>query len=106
MASMKYGDVRRRFNTSILCGWVSGQDQLPHLNPQDDYVIQESDKLIFLANTGTLVSQHQAPLLFCRGAASYVSLLGWVQTACRQLLCFMRYQLGCQQALGQTPLLG
>ena len=53
MASMKYGDVRRRFNTSILCGWFSGEDRLPHLNPKDDYVFKNSDKLIFLANTGT-----------------------------------------------------
>lgn len=53
MASMKYGDVRRRFNTSILCGWFSGDDRLPHLNPKDDYVFKDNDKLIFLANTGT-----------------------------------------------------
>lgn len=52
MASMKYGDVRRRFNTSILCGWFSEEDRLPHLNPKDDYVFNNNDKLIFLANTG------------------------------------------------------
>ena len=52
LAGMKYGDARRRFNTSILCGWVSEKDSLPHLNPGDDYVFQENDKYIFLANTG------------------------------------------------------
>lgn len=53
MVSMTYGDVRRRFNTSILCGWFSGEERLPHLNPKDDYVFKHNDQLIFLANTGT-----------------------------------------------------
>jgi len=52
MTSMKYGDVRRRFSTSILCGCFSADDRMPHLNPSDDYVFQEDDKLIFLSNTG------------------------------------------------------
>ena len=51
MASMTYGDIRRRFNTSVLCGWFSGDHQ-PHLNPKDDHILQKTDKLIFLANTG------------------------------------------------------
>lgn len=51
MTSMKYGDVRRRFSTSILCGCFSGDDNMPHLNPQDDYIVQQDDKLIFLANS-------------------------------------------------------
>ncbi|DBB14997.1 hypothetical protein WJX82_007629 [Trebouxia sp. C0006] len=51
MTSMKYGDVRRRFSTSILCGCFSADDRMPHLNPSDDYVFQEDDKLIFLSNT-------------------------------------------------------
>ncbi|KAL3158654.1 hypothetical protein ABBQ32_011397 [Trebouxia sp. C0010 RCD-2024] len=51
LAGMTYGDARRRFSTSILCGWVSEKDSLPHLNPGDDYKFQENDKLIFLANT-------------------------------------------------------
>lgn len=54
MTSMKYGDARRRFSTSILCGCFSGDDNMPHLNPQDDYVFQQDDKLIFLANSGQL----------------------------------------------------
>lgn len=52
MTSMKYGDVRRRFSTSILCGCFSADDRMPHLNPGDDYVFKEDDKLIFLSNTG------------------------------------------------------
>lgn len=57
MASMKFGDVRRRFNTSILCGWFSAEDRLPHLNPKDDYVVKKEDKLIFLANSGAMLQR-------------------------------------------------
>ena len=52
LASMKFGDARRRFSSSILCGWVSAHDGLPHLNPKDDYKFKQGDKQIFLSNTG------------------------------------------------------
>ena len=54
LAGMKYGDARRCFNTSVLCGCFSADDTLPHLNPKDDHVFQQNDKLIFLSNTGLL----------------------------------------------------
>ena len=63
MASMKYGDVRRRFNTSILCGWFSGEDRLPHLNPKDDYIVKKDDKLIFLANSGAVLQHDWTAML-------------------------------------------
>ena len=49
---LSFGEIRRKFSTAIVCGYYCGENQSPHLNPNDSYKYSEDDKLIFLANRG------------------------------------------------------
>jgi Castor and Pollux, part of voltage-gated ion channel len=52
-----YAEVRRSFGDAVVCGFLreasDGQtDDELHLNPDDDAVLREGDRLIALASTG------------------------------------------------------
>ncbi len=51
LAGHSFDDAARRFDDGLLCGVVRADDGacIPHLNPPDDFELQASDDLVFIA---------------------------------------------------------